>query len=140
MSAAEELVHEVVQKQPHNIGQIIARLFEIRAEKRVLSAKEKVLDAEQEVLEETLKAKMKEQGEDVTSISSKLGTATITETIVPAVDDWDTFWDWIYENRAFHMLQRRVATNAFRELHEAGQEVPGVRAVPKKDIGLTARA
>jgi hypothetical protein len=141
MSAAQEsVVEEILTKQPRTIGEIMARMFEIRKERKEISTKDKALIKEWEGYEETLTAKMKEQGEDFVSISSTLGTATITSTDVANVDDWDAFYAWIKETDSFHLLQRRVASNAFRELHEAGEVVPGVRAVPKKDISLTATA
>lgn len=142
MSAVEEsVVEEILTKQPQTTGEIIARMFEIRKERKEISTKDKKLIAEWEGYEETLKAKMKEQGTDdepVTSISSKRGTATLTEVEVPNVDDWDAFESWVYETKSLHLLQRRIAANAFRELHDAGETIPGVRAVPKKDISLTA--
>ena len=139
MSAVEEsVVEEILTKQPQTTGEIIARMFEIRKERKEISTKDKQLIAEWERWEEAIKSKLKEQGDDVISISSTLGTATLTSTEVPSVDDWDAFYDWIWETRSFHLLQRRVAANAFRELHEAGQAIPGVRAVDKKDISLTA--
>jgi hypothetical protein len=136
MSAVEAEV--LAQKQPRTAEQIIRRMFDIRNRKRRVSAIEKKLNAEWDSLKAEILAKIREQGEGMKAISSKLGTASITEEIVPHVDDWDQVWEYMKENDALHLVQKRVATGAFRELIESGQEVPGMRPVPKIDISLTA--
>lgn len=135
MSAVEA---DVIENSPPNTEQIIARMFEVREERRTLSARDKELVAEWEGLEAQIKAKITEQGEGMKAVASKLGTASITEEIVPNVDDWDAVWEYMKENDAFHLVQKRVATGAFRELMESGQAVPGMRPVPKVNVSLTA--
>jgi hypothetical protein len=42
-------------------------------------------------------------------------------------------------NGALHLLQRRPATAAFRELQEAGEAVPGLEPFTKRAISLRAK-
>jgi hypothetical protein len=124
------------QEQPLRTSDIMNRMFEIREQRRELAAKDKELKDEADALEETLLVKMREQGS--TRVSNKRGTAIISETIVPSVDDWDAVTEYIKENDAMYLLTKKIASAPFRELIESGQEVPGVRAVTKVDINLRA--
>lgn len=134
---------------PRTIAQLMSRLFEIREERKQLALRDKELVEEWEGIEGVLLAKLDEQGS--VRISSKDGTASIGKQVLPLVEDWDAFYGYIKENDAFHLLQRRPATNAYRELLEAdsaahqGEEdsdrppvVPGVRPIEKRSINLRA--
>lgn len=134
MNAVVEPV--VDTNSPLKTSEIMARMFEIREEKRAMAKREKELNEEWEKLESTLMYRLDEQGS--LSVSSKAGTAGISEDVVPIVEDWDSFEGYMKENDALYMLQRRIAVGAFRELVKAGQEVPGLRAVTKRSISLTA--
>jgi hypothetical protein len=79
---------------------------------------------------------MTEQGS--TKVSSTLGTAIISETQQPSVKDWDAFYKHIKDSDAFHLLQRRAAAAAFRELWDIGQVVPGVESFTQRTINLRA--
>jgi hypothetical protein len=130
---------EAAQNSPRTIADIIRAMVEVRDERRSLARRDKELVAEWEVLRDQLLAKMKEQGEDINSISSRTHTATKTKDPVPVVDDWDTFYDWLWETKSWHLLQRRIAVGAFREVIDSGGEIPGLHATDKVDISLTAR-
>lgn len=144
------VVQEIlIENSPLTVSEIIAELFEIRTARKEIAEKDSELVKKWEGLEEILLGKMREQGS--VRVSSKLGTASISEQTLPIVEDWDTFYDWLWENRAFHLLQRRVAVGAYRELIDAdkaahpGEEeaerppvVPGTRPIVKKSINLRA--
>lgn len=124
------------EKQPTTAAEIMAELFRIRDERRELAELDKDLGHQYRVLEALMIAKCDEQG--ATRVSSALGTAVLTETTVPQVTDWDTFYQFIKDNDAFHFLQRRVATAAFREAIEAKQEIPGLTPFSQRSINLRA--
>jgi hypothetical protein len=115
---------------------LIARLFEIRDEKKDLTSREKELTEEADGLNAELMRRMEEQGS--TKVSSALGTAIFAETVVPTVKDWDEFYAWIKSTDSFHLLQRRVAAAAYREMLETGQTIPGVESFTQKTINLRA--
>lgn len=124
-----------IENSPKTVADIMRRMFEIRSERSEIKDRDSELFQEFERLSEQLIAKMEEQGS--TRVSCKgLGTAILAKTIVPGVDDWDAVFQFIKDNDAFHLVQRRIATGAFREMLSAGQEVPGIRQVEKVDIGL----
>lgn len=49
---------------------------------------------------------------------------------VPSVTDWPKFYEFIKENDAFELLERRPGKAACRERWEDGQVVPGVEKFP----------
>lgn len=124
------------QKQPQNVGAMMDRLFQIRNEKRGLEEQIKALNQEWESLEGALLMAMDEQGS--TRVANHQGTAILSETIVPQVDDWESFIGWAKDNDALHMVQRRVSSPAYRELVESGQVVPGLTPYNKRTVNLRA--
>jgi len=68
--------------------------------------------------------------------STTIGTASIVETVVPQVVDWDAVFEHIKETGDFYLLQKRPAAAAFRELHSSGQVIPGMEAYTKRSISL----
>ena len=122
--------------EPRKLSDVIERMFQIRAERKRLSEEDSALVEEWEGLAQYVMQRLDEEG--TKSVSSNLGSAIITESEVPQVEDWDAVEKYIYDNRAVHVLQRRVATGAFRELLAAGTPIPGVKPLTKRTISLTA--
>lgn len=121
-------------EQPLTTGQIVARMVEIRDERRTLSARDKELIDEGKSFEMELLIRLDEQGME--KVSTPAGTASISETILPQVVDWDEFYKYMVENDALYLLQKRPAAAAFREMHESGQPIPGVEPFTQRTIGL----
>lgn len=134
-ATAQAVQSEIVQ--PPNLGETISRMLEIRAEKARLADLEKVLNEEWRLHEANLIRLLDEQG--ATKVSSGVATASVTTEIVPMVDDWERFYDYIYNERAFHLLQRRPSSAAYRELQQAGTDIPGVTPFSKRSISLRAK-
>jgi hypothetical protein len=117
------------------MAQLIERLVEVREERRQLSSRDKELVEEWRKLEMEAITRLGEQGMDKASVGG-VGTISISKTTLPQVVDWDAFYAYIVDNDAFHMLQRRPAAAAFRELHDSGEEVAGVEPYEQVSIGL----
>lgn len=152
------VVEEVVAPAaPLTVSQIMAQMFRIRAARAELAVKEKELVAEWEAFETQLLGKLDEQGS--VRVSSLQGTASVSEQILPLVEDWDAYYAYIKENDAWHLLQRRPAVNAYREMVEAALAahpaedqaaslpdrlaalppvIPNTRPIVKKSINLRA--
>lgn len=113
---------------------MIAQLSEIRDRRRELAAEDKDLIEKYDTLKAAFVKRMEEEG--CTRISSAEGTVILTETVVPQVNDRDAMDKWILDTGNIYLLQSRVNSAAYRELVEAGQEVPGVMPFHKKDISL----
>ena len=133
--------HEVGAEEnsdPLTVRELIEQLVEIRDEKTHLTEKDKILGEQYRALETVLMAKLDEQGMKRATIDG-VATATLTEQVVPNVTDWDAVYGYILENEAMHLLQKRPATAAFRELHESGEAIPGIEPYTKRTISLRKR-
>jgi len=113
---------------------IIAGLDKVRDERRAIAARDKELVAEWRSLEMELIIRLDEQG--MLKASTDAGTASITETILPNVVDWDALFEHIKTTGDFYLLQKRPAAAAFRELQAAGIEVPGLEPYTQRAISL----
>lgn len=123
-----------MSEQPLTTAQIVKAMVDVRDERRRISARDKELIAEQEGYKRELLLRLDEQGME--KVSTADGTATITETILPQVIDWDQFYEYMIANDALYLLQKRPAAAAFREMHDSGNVIAGVEAFTQRDIGL----
>ena len=117
-----------------NLGSAIDNLFDLRQQKAKLD--KKVTDLKKIIEEAELNVQGLLRENNVTLSRGEFATASITETIVPVVDDWDAFYDHILQTEGFHLLERRPASRAYRELLEAGEDVPGLRPFTKHNLSL----
>lgn len=123
-----------MENQPLTTGQIVKRMVEVRDERRRISSRDKELIEEWRSLETELITRLDEQ--DMDKASTADGTASISETVLPQVVDWDAFYEYMKEEDALHLLQRRPAAAAFRELNDSGVAIPGVDPYTQRTIGL----
>ena len=76
-------------------------------------------------------------GEGVTSSTGKLATASLCESVVPQVENWDLFYTFIAKHKYFHLLDRRPSVTGCRELFETKGQIPGVLPFVKRKLSLT---
>lgn len=124
---------DTVEKE-QTFGSLIDEMYAVRTKRQELEAESKKLG---EQLEKMTAAIINRLDIDETTMSrGKAASATLTETVVPKVDDWDAFYKYLAENEAFHLLQRRVSSAAARETIEAGEVIDGVSTFTKRAISL----
>lgn len=105
---------------------ILAReIKELRAEKAGLNARIKDIDARLAALEGDLVDTMTNNGMD--KATSEGLSMTLTIKTIPAVEDWDAVYEYVYSNKAAYLFQKRLTATTMQELRDAGYEVPGVR-------------
>lgn len=117
-----------------NIGQSIDALYTLREQKRELNQQIKEIDENYSQIESKLIAMLQEQEMDTGK--SKLASATISTSIVPNVDDWEAFYAFIVETNQPFLLERRPSVTAYRDLLQAGEEIPGVEPFTKVSLSL----
>lgn len=119
---------------------LIDGIFDIRNEIRAVTKQADELKVQKSEMEVQLIEMMDAVGTDQSR--SSVATATITETVVPNVTDWDAFWRFIYRNKASYLIERRPASVAFRETLEQrnGRPIPGVSSYTKRAVGVRVRA
>jgi len=115
-------------------GTMIDEMFELRENKKDLEARIKDINEQMTLLEAQLMQKLDDEKQTMGRGSS--ASATISASEVPMVEDWDAFGQYLIDNDALYLLQRRVAVRAFRELKDAGETIPGTTTFPKRTISL----
>ena len=119
-----------------NTSELIDKRLAIRQALADLAEQEKHLKEEQDEVDYQLMQKLESDG--LSKFSNDQATISISEQIVPQVEDWDALHAHILKTGEFELMQRRPAVKAYRELREAGVEVPGVVDFAKR--GLNVRA
>jgi len=113
----------------------VKELRTITDEIRTLNAQINDLKAQKSELEEEIIADMKES--EMYLAQTPYGTVSIKETALASVKDWDAFEQYIYDNKALYLLQRRPSDPAYREEIDANGEIPGVETFNKISVSLT---
>jgi hypothetical protein len=117
-----------------NINDVLNRIADIRDERRELANQDKQLKEEFDTLKSVVIAKLNEQG--VTRASNDRITATLTKTLVPQVHDRSVVEQWIYDNEGLYLMKFELKAAAYRELLNAGTEIPGTSPFEKIDVNL----
>ncbi|MAD26322.1 MAG: hypothetical protein CMO44_19355 [Verrucomicrobiales bacterium] len=125
-----------MQMSELNTSELIDQRLAIRQALADLAEQEKRLKEQQEEVDYQLMQKLEADG--LSKFSNDQATISISEQIVPQVEDWDALHAHILKTGEFELMQRRPAVKAYRELREAGVEVPGVIDFAKR--GLNVRA
>lgn len=116
------------------LGSMIDDLHELRAEKRTLEKELKALERRYSEKQQEVIEQMHAQG--VIKMTGGLATVSISTSIKPSVEDWDTFYEFIHRHKYYHLLERRPAVLACRELFETKGVIPGVVPFTKETLNL----
>jgi hypothetical protein len=123
-----------IKKQADTIGGLIDKLYANRKEISDLEAKKKALKKEAEDIESRALSLMDAQG--TTRGAGKNAQALVNDKVTPHVVDWDKFYEFIHENRFYHLLHRRPSSQSCVELFENGEQIPGVEKFTKRQVNL----
>lgn len=118
-------------------GDLIDRLFMLREEKRRIDSEIKEIEAQMTVATDQIFVSLDTL--KMTRGDGKFAAVSINESVVPNVEDWDLFLDYIYKKKAGHLLQRRASTEACRETFERKGSIPGVSAFVKRTLSLRTK-
>lgn len=106
------------------LGKISDEIFGIKLKEKKLKLELKELEEARGDLEAELRKAAETQG--LMNGGGLKSEFNIEEKTVPAVADWDKFYEFIAEENYFHLIQRRPAEKACQELWELGRIIPGV--------------
>jgi hypothetical protein len=110
-----------------NIGEMIDRLIALKADRKELSHQDTILAREQSALEASILHAMFEVG--TTRAESPSGSVSAKKKIVPAVTDWNEFYQWVAQHDAFDLP-------AFRDRWDEGVAVPGTAQTELWDLSV----
>lgn len=121
------------------VDQVIAAHMKLRNKKAQIEAatKEQVRDIKKQM--EKLEAWIKEKADQdgVTSFKTKHGTAFLTTTDFASIENWDAALDFIINNEAYDMLEKRVSKTAVRGYIKENKEVPpGINYGTRLDVNV----
>lgn len=122
--------------QPQTLGATIDRYRALYDERAELNAQSKEITRQMEEMESLLVERLDVLGID--SAKGKAASVRIEEKVLPAVEDWDAFYQYIGSTESWYLLERRATSKAYQELVAAGEEVPGVKPYTKRVIATRA--
>lgn len=111
------------------LGNIVDDIYAIRSQRLELEQQVTELKQRQQALESEFAEKAAEQ--NITSARGHYASASVSETTLPAVNDWDAFYDFIKDHNYFHLLEKRPSVGGCRELFEKEVDIPGVEPFTK---------
>ncbi len=108
------------------LGDLLVARRETYAEKKEiekgpLAEKKQTLDA----MDAVIVSKMQDLGLRQLQDASGKATFHVTDEIVPKIIDFDALYPYIAKNGYWQLLYRKVTASAWREIIQAGEEVPG---------------
>lgn len=122
------------KNSPTQLGDKIDALYELRERKRELQSELKALEEEYKLLEAAILDDMDAQR--TTLSRTARASASITETEVPTVVDWEAVQDYIRNNDALYLYEQRLAARAWRELKDSGVLIPGTTPFTRRSLSL----
>lgn len=110
--------------------------MKMRAKVSELDAQIATIKEQQEQVSIAMRDKMKDLG--VNSLRTDHGTVTMLKKTRYYTQDWDSFKNFVLENQAVYLLERRIAqTNMTQFLEEnPGLVPPGLNAETKLDVSV----
>ena len=122
-----------------NVNEVIAAYMKLRGQKEGIEAEAKAKVLAIKVKLEKFEAWLKEQADQqgVTSFKTPHGTAFLTTTEYANVADWDSTLNFIRENEAYDMLEKRISKIAVRSYIEQNKAVPpGVNYGTRLEVNI----
>lgn len=108
-----------------DLNSLLTQMSILKAEKKAIDFTLKSVEKQITAVE----AKLFSRLDDLEMISAKNPqgmSATITENLVPKVEDWNMFHEHIRTTGDFFLLQKRAAVMTCRESFQMGRVLPGV--------------
>lgn len=114
------------------ISTLITTLCDLKRSKKTLESELKSVETHIAGVEKDLLLAMDAEG--IMESKSSVGKVTVGESVYPHVEQWDQFAQFILDNGYLHLLERRPAVLAYRELISMGKPVPGVLPYTKRKV------
>jgi hypothetical protein len=129
-------------KKPPTIGSLADQRWELKLRKAAADKVVKDIEAEIKALEGTIIEMLDSQ--DTRKGEGRLCSISINSSIQPTTVDWDSYMKFVAagkrgdKNAYLHLVQRRVAVEAWRELLGLGINVPGIEPYTARTLSVTA--
>lgn len=114
------------------ISTLINELGALRLTKKLHEHQVKQTNEKIQALERQLIEQMDANG--ILESKNEKAKVSIQESVYPHVEQWDQFSSFILDNGYLHLLEKRPAVLAYRELLQMGKSVPGVLPFTKRKL------
>lgn len=115
-----------IQETAPKIADIISELLQMKADLSAINKEAESIKREISVLEGEIINYLRQQ--DVQSLSTTGGRVTLVKEVVPTVTNWDAVFDFVKNNDAFYLLQKRISSTAWREFTQQEGDIEGIEA------------
>ena len=117
------------------IGELIDKLYLLRQQRLLVEKDVEALKAEESALQTFLIEELKEQKlEFAAGSKARFGVKQAKE---PTVKNWDKLYDFIYGDKAWAVLQRRVSSATWKEYLDSGILLPGTEKFEVTKVSIT---
>lgn len=119
------------------IGDMVEELHQLRA--KIRNDEQNLKDLKKSFDEKQWKVItiMEEQGlENASSLSA---TVFVAKDVLPTVKDWEALTQYIKDNDAHELFQKRITQNAWKDIIATGQEVPGVESFEQTKLNMRSK-
>lgn len=127
-------MNATTENSPIDLGSKLDALADLRDRKKEINAELTDVSQAYTELEREIIDLLDQQGTRMTG--SARFRASISESTVPTVTDWDAFYAYVIANESPYMFERRVSASAWRELVESGEPVPGTEPFTRRSLSL----
>ena len=127
---------------PATLGAAADKVFDLREQKRELDAQVKAVEKDIEDLTKHIFTLLDTQ--DTRKAEGKRASISVNTAINPSTKDWDATARWIINGKrgdkyAFsHLLYKRIAAPAYRELRALGMVIPGQEDFTNRTLSILA--
>lgn len=120
-----------------NLGTLADQLYAKQAEISAANQAVEALKKEANAIESSIFNALEAAGTDIAS--GKTAKVAVKLNKKPQALDWEAFYAFIVKRKAPHLLQRRIAEGALKELQESlgNKPIPGVGEVTLRSLSVT---
>lgn len=121
-----------------DLGTAIDKLYELRSQRLDVEKVVKTMKSDELALRVHIKQMLDSINLD--GAKGSAATAVVITSVDPVAKDWLQIYEFIRENDAFDMLQKRLSSMAVKERWESGILVPGIEKFDNWDLSITKRS
>lgn len=120
---------------PNNLGSKADKLYELRAERLKLEKQAKELKSQESQLENELIEDLIDQ--TLTGARGQTATISINPTTIGTVVNWSAVEEFVFENKMFYLMQKRISNPVYLEALEKFGGIPGIEPTVINKLSLT---
>ena len=119
-----------------NFGQLCDDLYALNEETARINVMLKEVDDRKREKESFLLEAMQAAGTKI--VRGSRATVSVTTSIRPQIEDFAAFEQFVYRKKALHLMEKRIAGNAFKEQVEllGGKMVPGLKVFEQDKLSV----